>query len=217
MLLFIYLPICLFIGCKYPDNNAQVRPIQEAQKCNWDTVSIKKLPYRYSYDYNDDFLFALIDSLKQKDIINEKSVLNTLFSNKTKFKMSETLYPKEELAYPYQGKAYFYKRLPDHNQCKVLLFIYSNKEQDYYLPYFELQTIDSRDKVVDKLIVVGGRSYECSWDRSFEIDENYTIKIIDKQSCYDLEEEKEVEHMEYVNEYKIDRYGYFKNSNYQFN
>ncbi|TDQ30350.1 hypothetical protein [Tenacibaculum caenipelagi] len=214
MRLFIYLFIYLFISCKVSKDNekklVQVPPVENIQTFKWDTVSIKKLPYKYSYDYNNDFLFALTDSLKQKNEINEKSELNFLFSDKTKFKLKEDLYAKEEDGYPYQGKGYFYKRFPNNDKYKVLLFIYSNKEQDYYLPYFELQTIDGNNKTVDKLIVVGGKNYECGWDRSFEIDEDYTITTIDEQSCYDLEEEKEVERVMYTNKYKIDTQGYFK-------
>ncbi|CAA0238140.1 hypothetical protein NCIMB2158_590006 [Tenacibaculum maritimum] len=117
------------------------------------------------------------------------------------------------IGYPYQGSAYFYKRLPNKNKCKVLLFVYLNKEQDCYFPYFELQTINTNDRSIDKLIEVGGKAYECGWDRSFNIDENYFIKIIDKQSCYDFEEEKEIEQIEYLNKYEIDSTGYFKRLN----
>ncbi|MFL0095869.1 hypothetical protein [Tenacibaculum maritimum] len=117
------------------------------------------------------------------------------------------------IGYPYQGSAYFYKRLPNKNKCKVLLFVYLNKEQDCYLPYFELQTINTNDRSIDKLIEVGGKAYDCGWDRSFNIDGNYFIKIIDKQSCYDFEEEKEIEQIEYLNKYEIDSTGYFKRLN----
>ncbi|MGG6229184.1 hypothetical protein [Tenacibaculum sp. SDUM215027] len=78
------------------------------------------------------------------------------------------------------------------------------------MPYFELQTIDNNNKTLDKLIVVGGRNYECAWDRSFEIDKDYTITTIDEQSCYDIEEEKEVEKVKYTNRYQIDTHGHFK-------
>lgn len=214
MRLFIYLFIYLLIGCRVSESNEekniQKTILKTSKTFNWDSIPIKNTPYTYSYDYNNDFLFALIDSLRERNEITQNSKLNSLFSNKTKFKTREDLYPKEDAQYPYQGEAYFYKRLPNKDKCKVLLFVYKNKEQDYYLPYFELQTINANNNTVDKLIVVGGKSYECSWDRSFHIDENYIIKIIDEQSCYDIEEEKEIEREEYINEYRIDTYGYFK-------
>jgi len=160
---------------------------------NWETVNIQKLPFEFNYKYDSilDYYYTL-DYFSSKKLIDTSSKLNYYFSDSTSFFPKEDLMIIESKNYPYIGKGYFHKRLPDVNNNKVLVFIYQNTTEEETLPYFELQTFNKNNEAIDKLIIAGGINFDCSWDRKFSIDEDYTITITDKEACFDMEDEKEI-------------------------
>ena len=138
--------------------------------------------------------------------------LNALFSDSTSFREVDQLNELTstyEHSYPYKGKAFFLERLPDIYNFKVLVFIYTNSNQDYYLPYLELQLLDSTDAITNKLIIVGSRAYECSWRRSCYISKSYAIKITDKELCYDMMNDVTVSENIFKTKYLVSREGKF--------
>ncbi|WP_338794244.1 hypothetical protein [Bernardetia sp. MNP-M8] len=138
--------------------------------------------------------------------------LNALFSDSTSFRIADQLNeltPAYEHSYPYIGKAFFLERLPDIHTFKALVFIYTNSNQDYYLPYLELQLLDSSDTITDKLIIVGSRAYECSWRRSCYISKSYTIEITDKELCYDMMNDVTVSENIFKTKYQVSQKGKF--------
>ncbi len=167
-----------------------------SNKIDWKKVEIENLPIK----------FKTKNHLRDITFLKTKNKINNIFSNKTEFKIRQDILPKKYF-YPHEGKGYFYKRLPDFNDKKILIFIYENEKQEYYLPFYELQVINKDDKVIDKLIVAGAKEYECAWNREFAIDSNYNITIFDTQSCYDFETEKETDIKEYKNHFYINKRG----------
>ena len=212
MRVFIYLFIYLFISCTTNNKNETLlKSKKTVLNLKIDTIPITKLPYSFKYIYDSiSTQSKSIDSFLKKKLINKESKLNNLFSDSTSFSSKETLNIVKYINFPYSGNAYFFKKLPNLNEIKLLLFIYENKNHDYNLPYFELQTFNKENKNIDKLIVAGAREYECSWDRSFSIDKNYLITISNIESCYDIEEEKKIDKKEYLIQYKINKKGLFK-------
>ncbi|WP_338794242.1 hypothetical protein [Bernardetia sp. MNP-M8] len=138
--------------------------------------------------------------------------LNVIFSDSTSFSIADQLNeltPISEYSYPYKGKAFFLERLPDIHDFKVIVFIYTNTNQDYYLPYLELQLLDSTDTITDKLIIVGSKEYECSWKRSCYISKSYTIEITDKEQCYDMMDNITISEDIFKTKYLVSREGKF--------
>ncbi len=160
---------------------------------DWKAIPVQKLPFSYYYKYDSilDYYYTL-DYFSKRKLIDTTSELNQYFSDSTSFLPEEDLMIIESKNYPYVGKGYFHKRLPDVNKHKVLVFIYQNTQEEETLPYFELQTFNEDNLVIDKIIIIGGINDDCSWDRQFSIDENYIISITDKEACYDIEDEKEI-------------------------
>ena len=219
MKVFICLFVCLFVCCTAPikkrvnntQNQAYIKELDSTKEnnnfVNWDNIPIKKLPYKFSYVYDS------IAEIKQmshiKNILETETSINSLFSDNTIFKIKDSLFAKNG-AYPYKGKGFFYERLPDKDNNKVILFVYENREQDYNLPYFELQIIDDDNDTKDKLIVVGAITYECGWNRNFIINKDYIVTVNDIEYCYDIENDKEIERREFSNRYKLTKEGMFK-------
>ena len=138
--------------------------------------------------------------------------LNAIFSDSTSFRITDQLNeltPISEYSYPYKGKAFFLERLPDIHNFKVIVFIYTNTNQDYYLPYLELQLLDSTDTITDKLIIVGSKEYECSWKRSCHIFKSYTIEITDNELCYDIMDNITVSENIFKTKYQVSHKGKF--------
>ncbi len=160
---------------------------------DWETVDIQQLPFEFSYNYDSiiDYYYTL-SYFSERKLIENDAHLNQYFSDSTSFLPNENLFIIESKNYPYLGKGYFYKRLPDVNKHKVLIFIYQNLQEEETLPYFELQIFNENNDLVDKIIIAGGINYDCSWDRKFNINTNYLLTIIDKEACYDIEDEKEI-------------------------
>ncbi|HBK71879.1 MAG TPA: hypothetical protein DDZ39_09540 [Flavobacteriaceae bacterium] len=185
--------ITSLIACKEQkkiDNNLTEESLLTT---DWKTIDIQKLPFEFNYKYDSilDYYYTL-DYFSKRKLINTGSELNQFFSDSTSFFPKEDLMITESKNYPYIGKGYFYKRLPDVNNNKVLVFIYQNIQEEETLPYFEMQTFNKNNKAIDKLIIAGGINFDCSWDRKFSIDEDYTITITDKEACFDMEDEKEI-------------------------
>ena len=178
---------------------------------NWEAVSVQKLPFEFNYKYDSilDYYYTL-DYFSKRKLIDTATKLNHYFSDSTSFLPKENLFITESKNYPYVGKGYFHKRLPDVNKHKVLIFIYQNTQEEETLPYFELQTFNEENLVVDKIIIAGGINYDCSWDRKFSIDESYLITITDKEACYDIEDEKEIGKRLYNTQYQIKEDGSIK-------
>jgi len=160
---------------------------------DWKTVDIQQLPFEFSYNYDSiiDYYYTL-SYFSERKLIDNDAYLNQYFSDSTSFLPNENLFITESTNYPYIGKGFFFKRLPDVNKHKVLIFIYQNLQEEETLPYFELQIFNENNDLVDKIIIVGGINYDCSWDRKFNIDTNYKLTVIDKEACYDIEDEKEI-------------------------
>ncbi|MDY7394253.1 hypothetical protein UMM65_03300 [Aureibaculum sp. 2210JD6-5] len=171
---------------------------------DFDSIAIQKLPYAFAFDKDSilDYHYTL-EAFEQNGKIDKNAKLNTYFSDSTAFLKDEDLMITESKNYPYIGEGYFYTRLPNINDIKVLIFTYHNTEEPETLPYFELQTFNENNKVVDKLILAGGINYDCSWDRQFSIDKDYNIIIIDNESCFDPEDEKQILTKTVQTQYKI--------------
>jgi hypothetical protein len=176
---------------------------------DWEAVSVQKLPFEFNYKYDSilDYYYTL-DYFSKRKLIDTSSTLNQFFSDSTSFKPKEDLFITESKNYPYVGKGYFHKRLPDVNKHKVLIFIYQNTLEEETLPYFELQTFNEENLIIDKVIIAGGINYDCSWDRKFSIDNNYIITITDIEACYDIEDEKEIGKRTLNTQYQIKEDGY---------
>ncbi len=170
----------------------------------WEAVSIQKLPFSFNFKYDSilDYYYTL-DYFSKRKLIDTSSKLNHYFSDSTSFLPKEDLFITESKNYPYLGKGYFHKRLPDINKHKVMVFIYQNTQEEETLPYFELQTFNNENHVIDKIIIAGGINDDCSWDRKFSIDKNYIITITDKEACYDIEDEKEIGKRTLKTQYQI--------------
>ncbi|QCX38773.1 hypothetical protein FF125_10125 [Aureibaculum algae] len=178
---------------------------------DFDSISVQELPFSFAFDKDSilDYHYTL-ESFERRNLIDKNAKLNTYFSDSTTFLNSENLFITDSENYPYIGEGYFYTRLPNINEIKVLVFTYQNTDEQETLPYFELQTIDENNKVIDKLILAGGINYDCSWDRQFSIDETYTINIIDNESCFDPEDEKQILTKTVKTAYKVDNDGHIK-------
>ena len=175
---------------------------------DFDSIAIQQLPYSFAFDKDSilDYFYTL-EAFESGNKIIKDSKLNTYFSDSTSFLDTENLFITDSKNYPYVGEGYFFKRLPNINTIKVLVFTYQNTKEAETLPYFEIQTFDENHKVIDKLILAGGINYDCSWDRQFAIDTNYTITIIDNESCFDPENEEQILTKTFENSYKINNEG----------
>ena len=93
---------------------------------------------------------------------------------------------------PRSTPGHFYKRLPDVNHNKVLLFVCydrANLDDDYesgILSWFELQTFNSNGTFIDKRIVFARLGYDCQILRTFTYSEDAVISIKDREYCVDL-------------------------------
>jgi len=173
-------------------------------KIEWNKTKISTLPYKFDYTSINTDKFRNTFDIKK----NENSEINKLFSDQTKFRVKEKIYP---IDYIHKGNAYFFKRLPNIGDIKVIIYIYySSDADDYYAPFLELQTVSKKNEIIDKIIIGGIREYECGWDRSVIINKNYNIYLKDYQYCYDIEEDKLVEEKEFRNKFRINSKGNIK-------
>lgn len=178
----------------------------------WESQPTNTLPYSLKYDPDSiiDFFYT-IDNYKNNNEISELNSFNELFTDSTLFSVKDDLLAKKELAYPYTGNGYFFKKLPDIGTHKVLLFMYENREQENYLPYVELQVFNKDKTLIDKMIVAGGFTKDCTWNRSFSIDKNYRISITDTESCFNAEKEKVVDEKTVTHQYGLQENGHIMN------
>lgn len=175
----------------------------------WGSQPTSSLPFDFKYDPDSiiDFFYT-IDNFKDNGNISELNSFNELFTDSTLFLDTDHLMARKESAYPYTGKGYFFKKLPDMGSHKVLLFMYQNREQENYLPYVELQVFDKDKNLVDKMIVAGGFTEDCTWNRSFSIDKDYRISITDTESCFNTEKEKIVDEKTVTHLYRLQENGH---------
>lgn len=206
-ILLIVVAFIAFTACK-KQNNANTKVKDLISINDFDSIAVQELPYAFVFDKDSilDYHYTL-EAFESSNKIDKNAKLNTYFSDSTTFLNDEELMIMESKNYPFIGEGYFYTRLPDINNLKVLVFTYQNIEEPETLPYFELQTFDENHKVIDKLILAGGINYDCSWDRQFSIDKNYNIIIIDNESCFDPEDEKQVLTKTFKNTYKVENDG----------
>lgn len=103
-----------------------------------------------------------------------------------------------------------YKILPNIGDVKVVLFIYLRECHNDNYPAIELQTFDSNNIFIDRLLVSTAIFEEGGLFRYSEIDLNYKIKVKDVIVRYDLENTGEEEYKtEIISVYKIDKNGFF--------
>lgn len=197
----------IFTACK-KQKESEAKVENHTSINDFDSITVKKLPHAFAFDRDSilDYHYTL-EAFESSNKIDKESKLNTYFSDSTSFFDDERLFITDSKNYPYIGEGYFYARLPDINDIKVLIFTYENVEEPETLPYFEIQTFDSNGDVIDKLILAGGINYDCSWDRQFLIDTTYNITIIDNESCFDREDEKQILTKTIENFYKINNKG----------
>lgn len=186
----ILLCLCFIAACK---SKGQDKPSDLLA-----TVPSEPLPFHYSYLDNIGDIYTLNDFLKNEKYTGHAK-LDSLFSPGTTLTMREGQY-----GHPYSGKARFFKRLPDVHGKKVLLFAYWDQQTDYKLPTIELQTFDNQLKVIDKMIVVDGTNYECSWNRSFTLSKDYVLNVKDEDVCWDIENGKKASDKTKTHTYTLD-------------
>ena len=178
LVLLVLLVSVAYVSCKPATNNNV-----------WDNVPIQKLP------------FSMIDS-------DRDSVWNWMFSQESfnkHFNISQDTNEMDKMFHCDSGwkhlsfdfdfisnePGHFFKRLPDVNHDKVLLFVvYDDKMEDDVCmgikAWIQLQTFDSDGKFIDKLIVYAHMGSECWFSRNFTYDENNVIRLKDRKSCVDV-------------------------------
>lgn len=179
-----YIPNILFIvvlySCKlHSVNNSNI-------SVNVCSLKVTTLPFVF------DKHWIQLDSLCNQEV-------NALFSDST------ILHPPFLYTdHPNDLKGQFYKRLPDVGNHRVLLFVYFNGE---WVPdgmnkstTVELQIFDTNNRLIDKMIIADGVEGNCSWYRTFEVDEDYKINIKNKFSCIETNETKDLNQMFIINE-----------------
>ncbi len=201
--LAIILIALTFSACK--KQNKTDKKIEDLiSTIDFNNIEIQELPYAFAFDKDSilDYYYTL-QAFENSNKIDENATLNSYFSDSTTFFDDENLFITDSKNYPYIGKGYFYTRLPNINAIKVLIFTYQNTEEAETLPYFEIQTFNDNNQVIDKLILAGGINYDCSWDRQFSIDEDYNIIVIDNESCFNPEDEKQILTKTIQSQYKV--------------
>ena len=209
-LLAIIVIVLTFTACKKQKKlDTKVKDLISIN--DFDSISIQKLPYAFAFDKDSvlDYHYTL-EAFERRNKIDKNAKLNTYFSDSTTFLDNENLFITDSKNYPYIGEGYFYARLQNINDIKVLIFTYQNTEEAETLPYFEIQTVDESHKIIDKLIIAGGINYDCSWDRKYSIDKDYNITIIDNESCFDPEDEKQILTKTMLTKYKIGNDGHIE-------
>lgn len=206
----IFIIVLIFIGCK--KQNERDTKLKDLISINdFDSIAVQQLPYAFIFNKDSvlDYHYTL-EAFENHNRIDKNAKLNTYFSDSTTFLHDENLFITDSKNYPYIGKGYFYTRLPNINDIKVLIFTYQNTEEPETLPYFEIQTFDENNRFIDKLIIAGGINYDCSWDRQYAIDREYKITIIDNESCFNPEDEKQVLRKTIQTEYKVNNEGFIE-------
>lgn len=108
------------------------------------------------------------------------------------------------------SSAKLYKRLPDVGNVRVFLFVYLRECHNDSYPAMELQTFDSDNSCIDRLLVSTSIFEEGGLFRYSEIDLNYRIRVKDIVITYDLENDGEEEgRMETLHDYTVDDNGFF--------
>lgn len=103
-----------------------------------------------------------------------------------------------------------YKRLPDTGNVKVYLFAYLRECHNDSYPVIELQTFDSYNSCIDRLLVSTSIFEEGGLFRYSEIDLNYRIRVKDVVVTYALENDGEEENrIETLYDYIVDNNGFF--------
>lgn len=201
--------LLLLFSCKnnraLPTEKSIYTNLAERKGFTQDSIEISKLPYSFRYNYENPTIEGLsIEGFFEK---NKNNVANGLFSASTN--LPKNTLQKIEFQ-PYRGNGLFVKRFPNFEKNRILLFVYEHSDLNYFLPIFELQILDQKNEVIDKLIVAGGREYECGWDRYFQIQEDFTVSIHNLEYCFDIEDEIEVFRNEDSTKYKITLNGFEK-------
>lgn len=86
-----------------------------------------------------------------------------------------------------------YKSLPDKGAIKVLLFAYLRECHNDSYPALELQTFDSENRFIDRLLVSASIFEEGGLYRYSAVDKNYRVKVTDVIVSYDLENDADQE------------------------
>ena len=166
---------------------------------NWQVIPYEKLPYEIrikdlaltaSWRYDLEQFYAYCGGQ-----YNEHKELNLLFSGSTEITNKPWEYFGIGFGVPSTAPGYFFKRLPDVNNNKVLLFAVINGIENFELgdtsPWLELQIFNNKDELIDKMIVfMSAGEGECPFYRDFLYNSNNTFEIRDRVMCYDTDEDE---------------------------
>ena len=158
------------------------------KEIDWHLIPLRKLPISSISIANDSLKYYLNKK-------NKNHLLNILYSNKTEFKSIRVLDSvgvntfDGHIIHPNNTKGIFYCRLPNLNNNRVILFSYLDMGYDYKGMTYEIQIFDTKNEIIDKLILQDEINYECGWTRTFSILKDYTLKIKDYSYCVDFVEE----------------------------
>lgn len=167
---------------------------------DWSKIPITEIPCELSV------LTVSEDDIKK----GENNAVNILFEDSTI--LYHSTYP---IGHPNDVKGVFYKRLPDVNQNKILLFIYDST----FVPLttiggkkytMVLQTFTQDNCLIDKIIISDAADGDgCRWERLAKYKEDNIIEILDKNQCTVIDDDMNVKDR-YTEQYK---YTYIINEN----
>ena len=164
--------------------------INDKTSINWHVIPCGKLPYKILIpdSYQESWLYDLEEFYIYLDgQYDEHKELNLLFNNSTELNHKPWDY------FPANTTAgHFFKRLPDVNNNKILLFAVFDSNINYELGeksvWLELQTFSEKNEIIDKMIVFMTVANECSFGRSFVYNSNNIFELRDRVMCYDTDE-----------------------------
>ena len=180
LVLLVLLVSVAFVSCKpATDNNV------------WDNVPIQKLPFEMTdsdkgSSWQGALLFAKSSFYEHFDISLDTNAMDTMFHCDTSWK-----HLSFDFDFISNEPGHFFKRLPDVNHNKVLLFaVYDDKIDDDVCMgikvFIQLQTFDTDGNFIDKLIVYVHSGDECFFTRECTYDEKNVIRLKDRKRCVDV-------------------------------
>ena len=125
---------------------------------------IDTLPKSNYYQTNLD-TFLIHHNLKKNNLLEE----NKKFHKNTVDFVSDK--QANYMHYPYDGKAYAFKKLIINNKITAVFYAYLF-DSEMIQPRIEIQTFDNNKKNIDNLIIASTFSSECSGYRDFCINQN---------------------------------------------
>ena len=149
---------------------------------------IDTLPKSNYYQTNLD-TFLIHHNFKKNNLLEE----NKKFHKNTVDFVSDK--QANYMHYPYDGKAYAFKKLIINNKITAVFYAYLF-DSEMIQPRIEIQTFDNNKKNIDNLIIASTFSSECSGYRDFCINQNKIITINNYYYCSDID-------AEYKNQYKF--------------